>query len=230
MKRILIVFFTFFTIASAFAAPVQTPELLIRLTDTGTSFFGSPIIHSLGTGDTKLVGTFYSIFVWDAQFNQIAIAPPGVNAHQGRIYPPAVCADLDADGIYEVVVASAEGSVAAYEWKNNNLTLKTGWPASACDGGYCPEVRGIAGGDLDGDGDIEIVVTTVQTMTEAQVFVFNPDGTIYQPADYGCTAWPRYNMDTGECGDADDKGQGNDGVCMLRFERGNRKPGRRCLS
>jgi len=198
--------------ASAEAAPVQQPVLLTNIRWTGTSWFGSPIIHNLGIGERKLVGTFYDVFVWDNQFNELAEAPHGANEpHKGRIYPPAVCADLEGDGVYEVVVASTQGSVAAYEWKNNTLTLKSGWPASACDGGQCPEVRGMAAGDLDGDGDIEIVVTTTQTVTEAQVFIFNADGTIYQPAGYGCSAWPRYNTATGECGDADDNGQGNNG-------------------
>lgn len=196
---------------SAEAAPVQAPVFLENIKWTGTSWFGSPIIGNLGSGDKKLVGTLYDIFVWDNQFNQLAKALHSPNAHQGRIYPPAVYADLEGDGVFEIVVASTQGSVAAYEWQNGSLSLKSGWPASACDGGQCPEVRGIAAGDLDRDGDIEIVVTTTQTDTDAQVFVFNPDGTIYQPVGYGCTAWPRYNQDTGECGDADDNGQGNDG-------------------
>lgn len=193
------------------AAAVQEPVLLENIKWTGTSWFGSPIIHSLGAGDKKLVGTFYDIYVWDKQFNELSVAPYGPGKHQGRIYPPAVVADLDGDGIFEIVAASTRGSVAAYEWKNGQLVMKSGWPASACDGGQCPEVRGIAGGDLDNDGKIEIVVTTTQTVTEAQVFVFNSDGSLYKPANNGCAGWPRYNSDNGECGDADDNGQGNNG-------------------
>jgi hypothetical protein len=191
---------------------VQSPQLLTHIEWTGTSWFGSPIIHDLGTGELKLVGTYYDIFVWDKNFNQLARARSGPSyPHEGRIYPPAVCADLDGDGIYEIVVASNNGKVAAYEWRNNNLTVKSGWPARTCDQGQCPEVRGLAAGDLDGNGTIEIVATTTQTAGGAQVFVFNPDGTLYQPPGLSYRAWPRYNLETGPGNDADANGAGNHG-------------------
>jgi len=191
---------------------VQTPQLLAHIEWTGTSWFGSPIIHDLGTGERKLVGTYYDIFVWDKNFNQLARARSGAfYPHEGRIYPPAVCADLDGDGIYEIVVASNNGKVAAYEWRNNTLTVKSGWPARACDQGQCPEVRGLAAGDLDGNGTIEIVATTTQTAGGAQVFVFNPNGTLYQPPGLSYRAWPRYNLETGPGNDADANGAGNHG-------------------
>ena len=200
------------TIPTAEAAPVQRPQLLKQIKWTGTSWFGSPIIHDLGTGEKKLIGTFYDIFVWDSDFNLLARARSGPEyPHEGRIYPPAVCADLDADGIYEIVVASGKGKVAAYEWKNNTLSVKAGWPADACDADQCPEVRGLAAGDLDNNGTIEIVATTTQTAGGAQVFVFNPDGTLYQPLGLNYNAWPRYNTLTGPGNDADVNGPGNHG-------------------
>lgn len=213
---------TFLSIATAWliaaaappatAAPVQAPQLLRQIKGTGTSWFGSPIIHDLGTGQRKLVGTYYDIFVWDHQLNLLATAPSGSSyPHEGRIYAPAVCADLDGDGVYEIVVGSNNGKVAAYEWKANRLSVKTGWPASTCSAGQCPEVRGLAAGDLNGDGRIEIVATTTQTAGGAQVFVFNPDGTPYQPSGIGFTAWPRYNSASGPGNDADANGPGNHG-------------------
>ncbi|HBF42097.1 MAG TPA: hypothetical protein DDW42_00420 [Desulfobacteraceae bacterium] len=216
MKRLTSVFIFsfifFFCISLAKSAPVQPPVLLTQIKWTGTSWFGSPIIHNLGDGAEKLVGTFNDIFVWDNQFTELARAPSGSSyPHEGRIYPPAVCADLDGDGIFEVVVGSNNGKVAAYEWKNNDLSVKAGWPASTCDAGQCPEVRGLAGGDLNGDGNIEIVATTTQTSGGAQVFVFNPNGTLYQPPGLSYNAWPRYNTETGFGNDADANGAGNHG-------------------
>ena len=118
-----------FTAPSGFAAPVQRPALLKQIKGTGTSWLGSPIIHNLGAGDRKLIGTFYDIFVWDKDFNELARAKSGSSyPHEGRIYAPGICADLDGDGVYEIVVGSGNGKVAAYEWKENNLSVKTGWP------------------------------------------------------------------------------------------------------
>ena len=52
----------------------------------------------------------------------------------------------------------------------------------------------MAAADLDGNGSIEIVVTTTNTATTgAQVFVFNASGGLYRPGGAPPTAWPRYN-------------------------------------
>ena len=179
---------------------------------TGTSWFGLPIIHALGNGAPKLIGTYYDILVWDNEWNKLATAPSGSeHPHEGRIYAPAICADIDEDGVFEIVVGSNNGKVAAYEWRNNTLNVKSGWPASACDAGQCPEVRGLAGGDLDGNGSIEIIAVTTQTNGGAQVFVFNPNGSRHQPAGLPFNAWPRYNQETGYGNDADANGPGNHG-------------------
>ncbi len=70
----------------------------------------------------------------------------------------------------------------------------------------------MAAADLDGDGLVETVVTTTNTSTTgSQVFVFEPNGTLYQPAGTAFTAWPRYNTATGTGNDADFNGQGNHG-------------------
>ena len=70
----------------------------------------------------------------------------------------------------------------------------------------------MAAADLDGNGTIEVAVTTTNTAdTGAQVFVFDQDGKLHQPASASFTAWPRYNTATGAGGDADFNGQGNHG-------------------
>src|SRR5262249_10090777 len=62
--------------------------------------------------------------------------------------------------------------------------------------------------DLDGDGKIEVAVTTTNTADGgAQVFVLAANGKPYQPAGAAAPAWPRYN--TGA--DATFNGQGNQG-------------------
>ena len=57
-----------------------------------------------------------------------------------------------------------------------------------------------------------MVATTTQTdAAAAQVFVFNPSGTLYQPSGISWPAWPRYNTPTGAGNDSDANGQGNHG-------------------
>lgn len=215
MKKTFALLFVFSllpTHALLFAAPVQRPVFTKQIKWTGTSWFGSPIVHDLGTGQRKIIATFYDIIVWDKNGNELARVPHGTGLPlEGRIYAPAVVTDLDGDGIYEIIAGSGS-NVAAYEWRNNTLVLKQGWPASTCSAGQCPEVRGMAAGDLDGNGTIEIVVTTTQTKSDgAQVFTFSPDGSLYQPPGLGFQAWPRYNTASGPGNDADVNGPGNHG-------------------
>lgn len=214
MKKQQIVLILFFVslYGQAWAAPVQLPTLIKQIKWTGTGWFASPVVHDLGSGSKKIIGTFYDIIVWDGDGNELDRAPHGsAFPHGGRIYAPAVVADLDNDGVYEIVAGSGD-VVVAYEWRNDQLLVKQGWPASVCSAGQCPEVRGLAAGDLDNDGSIEIVATTTQTLDAgAQVFVFSSDGSLYQPAGLGFSAWPRYNTATGPGNDADANGQGNDG-------------------
>ena len=100
---------------------------------------------------------------------------------QGRVYAPSVVADIDADGTLDVVVGGNQGTVAAYELKSGALSSK--WTASTCSATECPEARGMAAADLDGDGKIEIAVTTTNTQkTGSQVFVFNSEGQLYDPS------------------------------------------------
>lgn len=196
-------------------AAVQKPAFVRNVKVGETAWYSSPAVVDLDKdGKNEIVAPFYSTFVYDASGKQLAKG----TATGGRVYAPGVVADLDGDGTMEIVVAGGDKggmmgtSVVAYEWKSGALAPKTGWPASTCSGGQCPEVRGMAAGDLDGDGKIEIAVTTTNTSnTGAQVFVFSYDGKLYQPAGTAWQAWPRYNTATGAGGDADFNGQGNHG-------------------
>ncbi len=191
------------------AALVQQPTFVRNLKTNETGWFSSPAVFDLDKdGKNEIIAPMYSTFVFDAQGKQLSKA----SVTKGRVYAPGVVADLDHDGIIEVVVGGNSGTAVAYEFKSGALQTKQGWPATTNSGGESPEARGMAAGDLDGDGLIEVVVTTTNTAkTGSQVFVFEPNGTLFQPSSAKVTAWPRYNALTGIGNDADFNGQGNQG-------------------
>ena len=89
------------------AAPVQKPVLARHIQWTGTAWFGSPMVHNLGSGSSKIIGTFYNIIVWDGSGNELDRVELG-----SRVYAPAVVADLEDDGIYEIIAGSGDKVVA----------------------------------------------------------------------------------------------------------------------
>lgn len=191
------------------AGEVQPPQYQRTLSGE-TSWYASPIIRDLdGDGQKELISAYYSVFVHDAQGNLLAKTD-----NNGRVYAPHVVADLEKDGIVDIVYGAGD-QVFAHEWKNKTLSVKSGWPVSTTTGGNAPEVRGMAAGDIDGDGSLEIVVTTTQTVSAAdggsQVFAFRADGKLHQPAGINHKAWPRYNSATGPGNDADRNGMGHEG-------------------
>ena len=190
-------------------APVAAPRFVRTIAPGETGWFSSPGLVDLN-GDRKLeiVAPFYSTFVYDAKGRLLGKG----TATKGRVYAPGVVADLDGDKRPEIVVGGNEGTVAAYELRAGGLKLEPGWPASTCSGGQCPEARGMAAADLDGDGRIEVAVTTTNTSsTGSQVFVFDAKGSVYRPKGAPATAWPRFNTLSGKGNDADFNGAGNHG-------------------
>ena len=192
------------------SGPVAAPQHLMTLAGQ-TSWFASPLVYDLdGNGTSELIAAYYSVYVFDNNGNLLDRADDG----EGRVYAPHVVADLDGDGIVEVVAGNGK-HVWAWEWRSGALVVKQGWPADTTTAGESPEVRGLAAADLNRDGLIEVVATTTQTQRSAdggaQVFVFSPDGSSYQPAGGHSPAWPRYNARSGHGNDADRNGQGHNG-------------------
>jgi hypothetical protein len=189
---------------------VQRPEFVMNLSGQ-TSWYASPIVADLDDdGHNELIAAYYSVYVFGSDGTLL----DRVDGGSGRVYAPQVVVDLEGDGINEVVYGNSN-EVYVYEWIAGHLQMKNGWPADTTTAGESPEVRGLAAADLDGNGLIEIVATTTQTQSAAnggsQVFVFSYDGSLFQPPGLSYTAWPRYNNDSGEGGDADRNGQGHNG-------------------
>ena len=176
-----------------------------------TGWFAPPVVFDLDRdGTNELIAAQYDLFVFDDEGNLLDRGEVG----DGRVYAPCVVADLDGDGVTEIAVGRGN-EVVVYGWTGGMLQLELGWPADTTCAGSEPEIRGMAAGDLDGDGTIEIAVTTTQTLNTAsggaQVFVFGSDGLLFQPAGGHLPAWPRYNNLAGTGDDADRNGQGHSG-------------------
>jgi hypothetical protein len=192
------------------AGEVARPQFVMNLSGE-TSWYASPVIADLDDdGRKELIAAYYSVYVYDGDGTLL----DRVDGGGGRIYAPHVVVDLEGDGIAELVYGNSH-EVYAYEWRNSQFTLKDGWPVDTTTAGESPEVRGLAAADLNGDGYIEVIATTTQTQSTAdggaQVFVFSPDGSSFQPSGLSYPAWPRYNTLSGEGGDADRNGQGHQG-------------------
>jgi hypothetical protein len=201
---VLVTFLSSTALESAGAKRVAAPRFVRNIETGETGWFSSPGLVDLDRdGRREIVAPFYSTFVFSATGRLLGKG----TATEGRVYAPGVVADLDRDAQPEIVVGGNEGTVAAYSFAGRRLQVKAGWPVSTCSGGQCPEARGMAAADLDGDGSVETVVTTTNTSsTGSQVFVFDASGALYRPRGAPATAWPRYNGS-----DADFNGVGNRG-------------------
>ena len=120
----------------------------------------------------------------DNHLAQPAYASGDVAADQSHsmISSPAV-ADLDGDGVVEVVAASLNGVISVWHADGSQAA---GWPywldRSLVEGLNQPDLNnydyGFFGapalGDMDGDGDLEIVASAM----DSRVYVFHHDGTM----------------------------------------------------
>ncbi len=163
-------------VAVPLTATVSEPVFVRHLTGQ-TSWFAGPIVYDLeGDGSNELIAAYYDVYVFSSSLELLDRAQDG----SGRVYAPHVVADLENDGTTEVVAGRGH-EVFAWEWTGSELVVKTGWPFDTTTAGSSPEVRGMAAGDLDGDGELEIFVQTFDHAMD----VFTVPG-----SDTSGLAWP----------------------------------------
>ncbi len=165
--------------APAFGAPVlklQRKGCYSSWCETG--WYSSPAVADLdGNGTAEVVGAAYSIFILDGATGnpKKSIDPPG-----DRVWPGVVVADLQGNGNLEIVTAHGDGYVHVFNQNGDLLWSRRPTPGN--------ELRSLAVYDLDGDGDLEILVAS--TRSSDQWWVYEHDGSL-RPGD-----WPQHGPDS----------------------------------
>ncbi len=128
-----------------------------------TGWYSSPAVADLlGNGTKQVIASAYSIVNldgatgatnWRVASGHDRSEPAASNV--GRTWPNVVIKDVDKDGQLEIVSAHSGGYVSVYD---RNGYFKPGWPKQPTTN----ELRGLAVADLDGNGDMEILVTAAQ--------------------------------------------------------------------
>jgi hypothetical protein len=149
-----------------------------------TGWYSSPAIVDIdGDGIGEVVASGYSIVALEGADGQLVWrAPSGHDsAHPGdssvgRTWPGIGVADVDGDGVLEIVTAHGGGWVSVYQL---NGLFEPGWPVQPVPAaGGAPisnELRSLSLGDLDNDGALEIVVGAARGSSE-NTWVFEHTG------------------------------------------------------
>lgn len=145
-----------------------------------TGWYASPAVADLDNdGKPEVIWTDYRIVVVNGEdgSDQWIVANPG----NARGWPSVVVADVDRDGALEIVTAHNSGWVTI---TRANSTPLTGWPQQPTAGN---ELRSLAVGDADNDGDLEILVCS--TRANNQWFLFDHTGSVR-------AGWPVHSPDS----------------------------------
>ncbi|MBI5302271.1 MAG: VCBS repeat-containing protein [Chloroflexi bacterium] len=134
-----------------------------------TGWYSSPAVADLDNdGKPEVIWTDYRIVVVNGEdgSDQWIIANPS----GGRGWPSVVVADVNNDGAREIVTAHSGGWLTI---TNANGTTFPGWFQQPTAGS---ELRSLAVGDVDANGDLEILVCS--TRSDNQWFIYEHTGAI----------------------------------------------------
>lgn len=155
-----------------------------------TGWYSSPAVADLdGDGIPEVIASAYSIVVLSGDTGALRWrvasghdrSEPGADS-EGRTWPGIAVADVDGDGLLEIVTAHSGGWASVYD---HNLFFEAGWPRRPTTG----ELRGLAVGDLDADGTFEVVVTGA-VGSKTNTWVLEHDGAVR-------SGWPRVGGGSG---------------------------------
>jgi hypothetical protein len=141
-----------------------------------TGWYASPAVADLdGDGAPEVVASASSIVALDGATGALEWrvasghdrSEPGASS-AGRTWPGIVVADVDGDGELEIATAHGGGWASVYDADG---FFEPGWPRRP----VANELRGLAVGDLDRDGTMEIVVSAARS-DPVNTWVLEHDG------------------------------------------------------
>lgn len=143
-----------------------------------TGWYSSPAVADLDQdGQVEVIAGAYSFFILNGADGSLKL--PEINPPGDRIWPDIVLADLEADGSLEIVTAHGGGYVHVY-----SAAGVLHWSRQPTGG----ELRSLGVYDLDGNGDLEIMVAS--TVSSNQWWVYEHNG------DLRPSAWPQHSPDS----------------------------------
>jgi hypothetical protein len=152
-----------------------------------TGWYSSPAAADLdGDGQDEVIWGSYDLVVIDGSNGSLRARA----ANSSRVWPGVAVADLTHDGTLEIIVGRGSDQLTVYRPSvaGSTMTLNTLWTRNPFGGG---EVRTLAVADLEGDGQLEIIVGRAGNGATEQINVYEPNGSV-RPG------WPaRHNGDPG---------------------------------
>lgn len=183
------------TAADSGSTEVAEPVLLHELQDDDESaWLGSPAVADLdGDGKNEIIITHNgNLVVWNAdgspkwRFDE--------SQERGRIWSSPVVADFRDDAQLEIVFA-ARGWIYMLDASGQ---LESGWPIEWRD-----ELRSLAAGDIDGDGQLDIVVASTENEPEPDILMaYHANGAPvagFPPIQSGTIGCKAGNNDSDNC-------------------------------
>lgn len=131
-----------------------------------TGWYSSPAVGDVdGDGKPEVLAGGYKLFMLNGEDGSLQWSSDS-NAY--RLWPGVVMADLDGDGALEFAMANGGGFLTVYG--TNGVLRWSRQPVSS-------ELRSLAASDLDGDGWLELIVSSARS-SAVNTWVYGVDGTL----------------------------------------------------
>ncbi|TAK01225.1 MAG: VCBS repeat-containing protein [Candidatus Manganitrophaceae bacterium] len=168
--------------ATSIILPVQAPKLQQTLPGGDEGWLSSPAVADLDQdGYPEIIAArSRTVYVWHSDGT---LYWKGLVSTAGRIWAPAVVADLDNDGRLEIAVGSHQERISVFAWDGKP---KAGWPKVL---GGNTEIRSLAAGIIS-PAEGKMGLLAARTLVKPIAFLMNASGAVMP-------GWPQLSSSTG---------------------------------